>query len=88
MDDVTLFQLRDFQSEDDLGLVRVTNVQECTEKNVDVEDEIFKSWDEFNRIDELGFDPMDVETFIGWHNENNVSQLKRIYVDIVQPSEW
>ncbi len=88
MDNVTLFQLRDFQSEDDLGLVRVTNVQECTEKDIDIEDEIFQSWDEFNRIDELGFDPMDVETFIGWHNENNVSQLKRIYVDIVQPSEW
>ena len=88
IDLTSYFQLRDFQSEDDLGLVHVINVKECWEQEIDVEDEIYQSWDKFNRLQEPEFDPTDVETFIGWHNKNNVSQLERIYVDIVQPSEW
>lgn len=76
------FELRDYQSGDTCGLVRVTN----SDEQIDSQAEVEESWTEFNQIEEHELDSYSVDDFVGWHNENRVTQIERVFVTIIQPS--
>jgi hypothetical protein len=77
-----LIELRDYLSSDTCGLINVTHI----DTNIDPLEEVEESWTEFNKLDEheLAFD--DVDDFVEWHNEGRVTQIERVFYEIVQPS--
>ena len=77
-----LIELKDYLSSDTCGLINVTHI----DTNIDPLEEVEESWTEFNKLDEheLTFD--DVDDFVEWHNEGRVTQIERVFVEIVQPS--
>jgi len=86
-----LIELRDFLSGDTCGLIRVTNFAEGVAEMdndmniVDPLDEVIESWSEFNKDEEHELDPSSVDDFVEWHNENRLTQIERVFVEIVQP---
>jgi len=77
-----LFELRDLEGET-CGLIRVTHI----DPNNDPKEEINESWEEFNVNEEHDFiDCTNVDDFVEWHNEGRVTQIERIFVEVVQPS--
>jgi len=86
-----LIELRDFESGDTCGLVRVINfVEGVTEMDndmniVDPLQEIEESWSDFNKSEEHELDPCSVDDFVEWNNEGRVTQIERLFVNIVQP---
>lgn len=80
--DELFFELRDYQSGDTCGIVRVTN----NEEKVVAEAEIDESWTEFNQLEEHELDSYNVDDFVKWHNEGRVTQIERIFLTIIQPS--
>jgi hypothetical protein len=82
-----LFQLLDFEDELECGIVHVTNVDECTEKDIDPYTELNESWGEYNKLQEHEFDHQDVNEFVLWNNENRVTQIERVYVENIIPDE-
>ena len=81
MDEI-FFELRDYQSGDTCGIVRVTN----TDDQVDSQAEIEESWTEFNQVEEHELDSYNVDDFVKWHNEGRVTQIERIFLTIIQPN--
>ena len=87
-----LIELRDYLSGDTCGLIKVINfVEGVAEMDNDMNiidplEEVEESWTEFNKLDEheLAFD--DVDDFVEWHNEGRVTQIERVFYEIVQPS--
>lgn len=78
----SFFELRDYQSGDTCGLVKVIDADE----QIDAEAEIQESWTEFNKDEEHEFiDCANVDDFIKWHNEGRVTQIERVFVTIIQP---
>ena len=45
--------------------------------------EVAESWHEFHTLEEHELDSDNVDDFIEWHNENRVSQIERIILEIV-----
>ena len=86
-----LFELRDYVSGDTCGLVRVTNhVEGVAEMDddmniIDPKEEIEDSWEEFNKLEEHELDCTSVDDFVEWHNEGRVTQIERVFVEIIQP---
>jgi len=87
-----LIELRDFESGDTCGLVRVINfVEGVAEMDndmniVDPLQEIEESWTEFNQVEEHDLDSYSVDEFVTWHNEGRVTQIERVFIDhIIQP---
>jgi len=86
-----LIELRDFLSGDTCGLIRVTNFAEGVAEMdndmniVDPLDEVIESWSEFNKDEEHELDPSSVDDFVEWNNENRLTQIERVFVEIVQP---
>jgi len=83
-----LVQLRDSDSQDELGLVEIKNivgvVNDAT-KEVSSEqatEEITESWNDFHVQGEHDLDQYDVDDFVTWHNENWVTQIERVYIDL------
>jgi hypothetical protein len=77
-----LFELRDFGSDDTCGLIKVIHI----DPNNDPEAEVKESWTEFNKDEEHEFiDCANVDDFVGWHNENRVTQIERVFYGIIQP---
>jgi hypothetical protein len=86
-----LFELRDYVSGDTCGIVRVTNfVEGVAEMDndmniIDPKEEIEESWTEFNQVEEHELDSYNVDDFVEWHNEGRVTQIERVFVEIIQP---
>ena len=86
-----LIELRDFLSGDTCGLVKVINIVEGVAEMdndmniIDPLEEIAESWSEFNKDEEHDLDPSSVDDFVEWNNENRVTQIERVFVEIVQP---
>ena len=78
-----LFELRDFVSDDSCGLIKVIHV----DPNNNPEEEIKESWTEFNKDEEHELDAYSVDDFVGWHNENRVTQIERVFYEIIQPEQ-
>lgn len=88
-----LFELRDYVSGDTCGLVRVTKtpleivnkVMDADDYRIDPKEEIEESWTEFNQVEEHELDSYNVDDFVEWHNEGRVTQIERVFVEIIQP---
>lgn len=86
-----LIELRDCVSSDTCGLVRVINfVEGVAEMDDDMNiidplEEIEESWTEFNKNEEHELDPSSVDDFVEWNNEGRVTQIERVFYEIVQP---
>ena len=52
---------------------------------VDPLEEIEESWTEFNKNEEHELDPSSVDDFVEWNNEGRVTQIERVFYEIVQP---
>ena len=83
-----LFQLLDFEDELECGIVNVTNTDECTKLGIDPYTDLYESWSEYNKLQEHTFDPKDVDKFVEWNNENRVTQVERVYSEIIIPDEF
>jgi len=83
-----LFQLLDFEDELECGVVNVTNESKCTEIGIDPFTDIYESWSEYNKLQEHTFDSKDVDKFVEWNNENRVTQIERVYTEIIIPDEF
>lgn len=70
------YQLKDYDTSEDLGLIRVTNIGEVP----NFEEEVKESWNEFHLLEEHELDNSDVDEFVIWHNANRVTQIERIFV--------
>ena len=79
------FQLLDYIDETECGLVHVTNGEKCIKYGIDPYDDIYKSWDEFNRLQLHDLDYQDVDEFIEWHNKQRSTNLERIHFESIQP---
>lgn len=77
-----LIELRDYLSSDTCGLINVTHI----DPNIDPLEEVEESWTEFNREDEHELEFDNVDDFVEWHNEGRVTQIERVFYEIVQPS--
>ena len=80
------YQLHDSETEEILGTVKVTNDNECKEKNVCHSTEVSESWDEYNRCEESENDSENIDEFVQWNNENRVTQIERIFIEFCQPN--
>lgn len=80
------FQLNVFEEDNSVGIVRVTNVDDCNKKFVNWDEEVRESWDDFHVLEEHELDNYSIDDFVTWHNDKWVSQIERIFVEIVQPS--
>jgi len=78
-----LYQLNDSESEESLGLVSVIQA----DKLIDAKEEIEESWEEFNKLEEHDedLDHQNVDDFVEWHNRNRVTQIARVFLEIIQP---
>ena len=77
-----LIELRDYISEDTCGLIRIIQ----TDPNNDPKKEIEESWTEFNKNEEHELiDCANVDDFVEWHNEGRVTQIERVFYEIIQP---
>jgi hypothetical protein len=85
-----LFELKDLEGES-CGLVKVTNFEEGVAEMdddmniVDPLDEVIESWTEFNKGEEHELDSSSVDDFVEWHNESRVTQIERVFLEIIQP---
>jgi hypothetical protein len=79
----SFFELRDYQSGDTCGLIKVID-SDPNEQTV-AEAEIQESWTEFNQVEEHELDSYSVDDFVKWHNEGRVTQIERVFVTIIQP---
>lgn len=76
------YQLNDSESQESLGLVKIIgNSYNTLEKATE---EISESWESFNKLEEHEGDHQSVDEFVEWHNANYVSQIERIFVEIIQ----
>lgn len=64
-----------------MGLVRITNIGTDVTSDVATK-EIEESWNDFNVHAEHDLDSSNVDDFVTWHNENWVTQIERIYIDL------
>ena len=62
---------------EDLGLIKVINLVD------DFDEEIRESWNDFHVLEEHELDNQSIDDFVRWHNENYLSQIKRIFVEII-----
>ena len=76
-----LFELRDYESGVTCGIIKVIQV----DPNNDPKEEIEESWAEFNQVEEHDLDSNSVDDFVEWHNEGRVTQIERLFVEIIQP---
>ena len=86
-----LIELRDYLSGDTCGLVKVINfIEGVAEMDDDMNiidplEEVEESWSEFNKDEEHELDPSSVDDFVEWHNEGRVTQIERVFYEIIQP---
>ena len=86
-----LFELRDYVSGDTCGLVEVVNHTEGIAEMdddmniIDPQEEVQESWTEFNKLEEHELDNCSVDDFVDWHNENRVTQIERVFLEIIKP---
>jgi hypothetical protein len=73
------YQLTDSDSGEDLGIVKVTNVGEVA----NFDEEVKESWNEFHVLEEHDLDNCDVDEFVDWNNENRVTQIERVFLEIL-----
>jgi len=82
---MTAYQLHDSETEEILGCVIPKSQFVPLMPNYS-EDEIFEGWTDFNKLEETELNPQSVDDFVKWFNENYVTQIERIYIEFVQPS--
>ena len=75
---MTIYQLFDFETEEELGLVNI--ISELTENSVS---ELKEAWEDFNQLEEHELEPKNVDDFIVWNNENYVTQIERVYTEFL-----
>jgi hypothetical protein len=73
------YQLTDNFDGTELGIVKVTNGGE----SANFEEEVTDSWNEFHVLEEHELDNCDVDDFVTWHNEGRVTQIERIYLEVL-----
>ena len=73
------YQLTDSENGDKLGIVKVTNVGDVA----NFDEEVKESWNEFHDLEEHDLNRFDVDEFVDWHNENRVTQIERIYLEVI-----
>ena len=76
-----VFELRDFYTKKTCGAVIVTKI----DKKNSPKEEIDESWIEFNQYEKHNLPSDNVDDFVKWSNENRVTQIKRIHIEILQP---
>lgn len=73
------YQLTDSDTGEELGIVKVTNVGEVP----NFDDEVKESWNEFHVLEEHELDNCDVDEFVEWNNENRVTQIERVFLEVL-----
>ena len=73
------YQLTDSDNGEDLGIIKVTNVGEVA----NFDEEVKESWNEFHVLEEHDLDNCDVDEFVDWNNENRVTQIERVFLEIL-----
>ena len=73
------YQLTDSDGGEDLGIIKVTNVGEVA----NFDEEVKESWNEFHVLEEHDLDNCDVDEFVDWNNENRVTQIERVFLEIL-----
>lgn len=73
------YQLTDSDTGEELGIVKVTNVGEAP----NFDDEVKESWNEFHVLEEHELDNCDVDEFVEWNNENRVTQIERVFLEVL-----
>ena len=80
---MTAYQLHDADSEEILGSVIVTLDAKEVE---DSGEAISEGWEAYNKLEETEFieDTKEVNQFVKWFNDNYVTQIERLYIEIIQ----
>lgn len=73
------YQLTNSENNNILGIVKVTNVGEVA----NFDEEVKESWVEFHDLEEHNLNNCDIDKFVDWHNENRVTQIERIFLEII-----
>lgn len=73
------YQLTNSENNNRLGIVKVTNVGEVA----NFDEEVKESWVEFHDLEEHNLNNCDIDEFVDWHNENRVTQIERIFLEII-----
>ncbi|NCX44999.1 MAG: hypothetical protein EBW74_11295 [Betaproteobacteria bacterium] len=59
----------------------------CNKTNVgdvaNFDEEVKESWIEFHDLEEHDLNRFDVDEFVDWHNENRVTQIERIFLEVI-----
>ena len=70
-----IYQLTDFETEEELGLINIINPIDNSIS------ELKEGWTDFNQLEETDLDITDVDDFVLWFNENYITQIERIYIE-------
>ncbi len=76
-----IFQLTDYDTQEELGLVQVIKHDGLSID--EAKEEVIESWTDFHALDESDLDNYNVDDFVSWHNENWVTQIKRVFVEVI-----
>lgn len=71
------YQLTDSDTQENLGLIKAIKLVD------NLDEEIEQSWNDFHVLEEHELDNCDIADFVQWHNENYVSQIERIFVEVI-----
>lgn len=73
------YQLNNSDTQESLGLIKAIKLVD------NLDEEIRDSWNDFHVLEEhdLELDNCDIDDFVQWHNENYVSQIERIFVEVI-----
>jgi hypothetical protein len=75
------YELKNQESKETLGLVKVTNLQECYVEKTNYKNEVEESWDTYNNLHTT----FKLEDFVLWHNQNKFTQLESFKVETIAP---
>ena len=73
------YQLTDKFDGTELGIVKVINGNESP----NFKEEVEESWNEFHVLEEHELDNCDVDDFVQWHNEGRVTQIERVFLEVL-----
>ena len=79
---MTGYQLHDTETQEILGSVIVTHDAPEIEN---ASETLTEAWESFNKLEEHLGDNTNVDDFVGWFNDNYVTQIERLYLEFIQP---
>ena len=77
---MTGYQLHDSETQELMGSVIITHRESSEAEAIK---DLHDGWHDFNTLEETEDDHTDVDTFVQWFNEGYVTQIDRLWLEVL-----